>query len=420
MKKQNVLGLVLATSLALTSLAGCQVPGMAGQTPSGTNATGGQQQPGGQTAAAQPTKTETREGAAVALAEEREMDDLDYAAGDSTAAAYAVAMVGQPKPREGEVAITATGGAEAGEGEVAITATGGGEAGADLPEAEAGVEAQAGMTAKPGPRAERQQDRRAALKDRRAALKDKLAGLKEKLEKRKMERKAKVEARLAKIKGAADKVREKAKAAAWVDNGDGTESKTLSANVEKSVNGKAANKSYEFSRTRDSETKVLIGSTVKLSQTLPNGMSRLVERTKTLNEDGTYTVVFHSEHTFKDGRKRVADWTKTIAVDGTVSGTGTIVWTDKDGNEVKKTEVTLNGTEDAPEAEAGGEEVTADAPEAAVEGDAPEAAVEGDASAEAEGDATTEAKVEDGEAEATAETEVEAEAGATADAEATA
>lgn len=295
MQKRSVLGIVLASSVALAALAGCNTPMPGGMSPeTGATAT-----------------TDRKATTAEALAEEQEMDDYDtIAAQEAAAGRYEVFAVGGPKAREGEVAITS-------------------------------------------------ETKTKVAQERKAAFKAKLdAKVSEKLKDRLKQKVEKVKGRLDKMKGAADKIKNQAKNAPWVDNGDGTETKTIKFEVTKSVNAQGATRSVEMTRTRNKETKDLVSSEVKFSMTMPNGMSRNSTRTKTLNADGSYTVVFHGEFTFKDGTKRVADWTKTIAVDGSVTGTGTIVWTDASGKETKKVEVSLNGTDEETKATTEGEVVT--------------------------------------------------------------
>ncbi|MFP5502045.1 MAG: hypothetical protein ACLGIN_06120 [Candidatus Sericytochromatia bacterium] len=323
MKKHSLIGTMFAATFAMTAIAGCQVPMQTAA-------------PGAPTGAAkvQPATALVREGAALALADERELADMDFLAGQASATSrYSIFSV------EEEAAAT--------------------EAEEAPEEAEDATEAE---------EAEEEEDEAGAgKKGKRGAGRGRMPEhVRAKLQERQAKHAEKIQKRLEKMKDAKEKIAEKMKGA-WVDNGDGTESKRFSFSMSKTVNGKTMAKSIEMERTRDSETKELISSSVKASQTQPNGQSKSSERSKTVNADGSFTVVFHAEHVFKDGTKRVADWTKTVALDGSVSGTGSIVWTDKDGNEVKKTTVTLGGSEDAPEAAAEGETVTADDPEAVAE-----------------------------------------------------
>lgn len=307
--KQVLGGFVLATSFALTTLAGCNVPGAAGAAGNG-GATPGAQQSGGQmnnegsSQTSAPAPGAARDGAAEALAEEREMGDLDAVAWDDAAAAYAVSMVGQPEPH----------------------------------------------------------------KPIKHAFKGKLkAEAHVNLKERMRERAMKAHER---HKGHSHKVRDAAKGAQWVDNGDGTESRTFMSDVSKTVNGKTMSRKLEIKHRRHIETKHLIESHSKLETTLPNGASRTSERTKTLSgEDGSYALTFGSTLTLKNGATRVAAWDHAIAADGSVTGTGTISWFKRAGTAVNMAvAVAMKGTEVAAKADVGGEIVDADAPEAADEG----------------------------------------------------
>lgn len=381
MKKQNVLGLMLATSLAVTSLAGCNVPGMTGKAgnltanqpgvqqpattkPGGNTATGGQAATGGNTAikpgtgsAAAPAPAEAKEGTAEALSDEKDMEAYDYMAGEAEAD-RTVMMVGAERPAEGMVGITSAVDLKAGKGDVSIRGTG------------------------------------------KAGFKGKLADeVRKKLKDREGKKAEKLKDRLEKLKGDRAKLHEKAKGGKWLptEPADGTEYKSFELAVNKTVtaNGKTSSfsRAITMKRVRNIETKDLVSSNIEFMQTLPGGLTRASTRSKVLNADGTYSVEFNSTVTFPNGGTRVAQWSKTIAVDGTVTGTGTIVWTKADGT-VKTVTITLNGTEEDTSANAGGTTVDGDAPEAAEGTQAEEAATEAETPDATEADDAT--KAEDG------------------------
>jgi hypothetical protein len=350
MKKQNVLGLMLATTVAMTALAGCKVPAMTGagtntaQSPStqapaaqqpGTKAPGNQAttgQTGTKQTAPVASEAQVREGTAESLSDEKDMEAYDVMANDAELG-RTVMMVGAEKPPEGMVGITAAldGRVEKGEGDKAGQLRGG----------------------------------------VKIAFKAKLReDLRNKLKERETKKVAKLKDRLDKLQNDRMKLRDKAQKGKWIatEPADGTEYKAFDFSVEKNVkaNGKEAafGRSVTMKRVRNIETKDLVSSHVEFSQSLPNGLTRKSVRDKVLNEDGTYSVTFHSELTLAGGAKRVADWNKTIAVDGSVSGTGTITWTDAAGAVTKETKITLNGTEEDTGADTGAGTVDADAPEA--------------------------------------------------------
>jgi hypothetical protein len=297
-QKKTVIGMMLATTVALGALAGCA-------TPAQTAMPGTQQAADKQQAGAQTSQT-----TAQAMAEEREMEHYGYLADEAEPAGYNVMMVGQPKPKDGEMAITAETKAEAGKG----------------------AKAEAGKGGK-------------ARVDFKGKLK---AEVKAKLDTRHAKLKAKAKGQLDKLKDEKDAINKAAKAAQWVDNGDGTETKAMSFSVEKTVNGQTSSRSIKMERTRKADDKTLVSAHSEFS-TSHNGVTRTVVRDKALQEDGSYVVTFHSEMTFKDGSKRVADWNKTITADGAVSGTGTIVWT---GKTTKTVTIKFGGTEEAETATA--------------------------------------------------------------------
>ncbi len=436
MQKNNLIGLVIATSLGLSSLAGCVVsPG--GVTPGGTKAgtattpgatkpatgTGTATKPGtgttGTPTVTTPTKvdpvapakpvavgavpaSQAQAGAvasqetAAALTEERDMDDYDaLASQEGAAAAFQLQMVGAEPAEDGKVAITsglldgADGLAKGGDalragadalragddalragddalraGDEALRAAARARAKARIA-AELGIEAviearlgggklTAEQEAKLRAAAAKITANRADFDARRAEMKAsaslKLAAdltLKVKAHQKNVTDRVKV--RLEKLKDARDKIKGAAAKSAWVDNGDGTKSKTLDFDVTKSINGKTFTRTAKILRTVNADG-VLVLASADFQQTLPNGLSRTSSRTKTLNEDGSYAVVFHSELVLPKGGKRVAHWEKTIGADGTVTGTGKIVWTDAAGVEKKTVTVALGGSEEEPTA----------------------------------------------------------------------
>lgn len=55
-----------------------------------------------------------------------------------------------------------------------------------------------------------------------------------------------------------------------------------------------------------------------------NGLKSESTRVKTINEDGSYSVTFHSVITKANGKTKTVDWTRTATADGVETGTGMI------------------------------------------------------------------------------------------------
>jgi hypothetical protein len=329
MSNQTFVGALLATTVALSALVGCQTPatpagagGTQTQNPAATGQVGQKGTPVAAPAAAGPATGKQAAGAqngaelAAAMSEEREAEDYNAVASED-ASRYEVFVVGQPKPEEGMVAITATGGAEAGAGN-------GGKGRAAVKVAK---------------------DARAAAIEK-GMLKGKLrAELKEKLQARATKLKAKFKARAEKRKDAVAKIKDQLGKVDWVDNGDGTKTKAIEFDVAATVGGKAVTKHRKMERVVN-EDGTLVSMSVEFSHTAPNGAAHTMTRTKTLQEDGSYKVVFHSEIKLGNGATRVCDWEKTISVDGAVTGTGKIEWKNASGTVTKSVAVKLGGTEE--------------------------------------------------------------------------
>lgn len=292
------------TAMAIAMLTGCTATAAGTITPGAAAQPGTAAQPGAST----PASSKANGGAAnstevaAALTEEREAEGYSYLAAADGAAKYAVMLVGAEKPPEGMVGITATLDGDA------ATPAGGGKL--------------------------------------RAKVK---ADVKAKLD----ARKTKLESRLAKHVAKLDKAKEKIKAALakadWKTNEDGTKTRALSFKVEKSINGKTADRDCNVERTLGADGE-LVKAAWAFSLNGPNGGKHTMTRTKDLQEDGSYKVVYHADIVLANGATRTRDFTKSISADGQVSGTGTIVWKDKDGKVVKTVNVTFSGTEEAEKA----------------------------------------------------------------------
>ena len=161
----------------------------------------------------------------------------------------------------------------------------------------------------------------------------------------------KLQGKLEKLGQDRDKIRGALKKAEWVKNPDGTLTKTISVDVTKTVNGQTMTRKATIVRTINAD-KVLLSATADFDQSLPGGLRRVSKRSKTLNEDGSYTVIFHSEITLPNGTVRVAHWEKTISAEGGAAGTGKIEWRAADGSVTKTVTVALGGSDEAPTAEA--------------------------------------------------------------------
>lgn len=345
---------MLAASLTLSTLAGCQTPatpstdaktGSASSSPStakpstpaanttapatsGTATTGAaaETKPGTNAPAAAPKAVaDAGTELASALSAEREAEDLVLLADEGEAAKYRVLVVGAEKPKEGQVGITGM------LDDVKDKAA----AAKDKPELVKAAMAGAALA--------RHQQRVADL--RKAAFKAKLkADVKAKMDQRLEARKASAKPRLEKMADARGKMKEAVKAAKWVDNGDGTETTSVTIDTNRTANGKSMAGKRTMERTRRIEDKVLTSVVATFSHTGPQGGSYTMNRSKTLQEDGSYKVVFHAEMALPNGKTRVTDWEKTISADGAVSGTGTLVV--KKGEETLKTiNLTLSGSE---------------------------------------------------------------------------
>ncbi|MNS80546.1 hypothetical protein D3C72_1142270 [compost metagenome] len=319
--KRPFFGLMLAVAIAV---AGCQSPVQ----------TAGSLAPAKQQAAMQASQ-----GTAQTMAEEREMEYYAYLVDEEGAArAYAV-MADAASPSPSPSASTSA---------------------SPSPSASPSTDASASPTPKPSatprvvvtpkPRTVTPAPTRAsAAPTEKPYFRGKLnPEFKAQIDARHARMKEKSKPRLDGMKPEREAIAKVMRTARWVKNTDGTESQAISFKVERSVNGQTTSRAVSMTRVRMADDKTLVSAKSSFEMA-HDGMTRKVTRDKSLQEDGSYVVTFHSEITHKDGSKRVADWTKTIAADGSVSGTGAIVWT---GKVVKTVSITFGGTEEAETAKA--------------------------------------------------------------------
>jgi hypothetical protein len=346
MQRYNPIGLMLAATLSFGAVAGCQAP---------------MQTAGAPAAAQQQAAAQTGQHAAQAMAEEQEMDYYGYIADGGAAAAYAVQAIASASPSPSASPSASASPSPSASGSPAASPT---PKPVYTPRPIPSFTPRVAPTPRPG----------ASTGPANAFFKGKLpAEVKAKIEARQAALRDKAKARtdgMTAEKAAIDKA---TRAGRWVKNtADGTESQSIAFSFEKTVNGATFSRAVKMTRIRQSEDKTLVSATTEFSSTR-DGITRKATRAKTLQEDGSYQVVFHSEMGFKDGSKRTVDWTKTISADGAVSGTGTIVWTGKTNKAVN---LTFGGTEEAETAK------TAD----------PETRTETTVTATAEGEAKAEVK----------------------------
>ncbi|MEB3223248.1 MAG: hypothetical protein VKS61_14325 [Candidatus Sericytochromatia bacterium] len=176
----------------------------------------------------------------------------------------------------------------------------------------------------------------ARLKQRLGALREDLAA---KLGARRKARRELAKPRLEKLRAVRADLKEAAAKAPWTDHGDGTRTQVITVPVPAPQQG-----TRTVTRTLRGTTLVELVAT--LDQAGPLGATAKLQRTKTLQADGSYLVVMHGEATGPKDGERLVDLTKTISADGAVTGTGTL--TVKRGGVVVKTiQLHVGGAEGA-------------------------------------------------------------------------
>ncbi|MNK71399.1 hypothetical protein D3C87_908490 [compost metagenome] len=74
----------------------------------------------------------------------------------------------------------------------------------------------------------------------------------------------------------------------------------------------------------DDTRETLIEANFHLEQEHRNGMNLVVDRSRKLGEDGSWTITYHATFTRKDGKEKTVAWTRVEAEDGSQTGTGTL------------------------------------------------------------------------------------------------
>lgn len=315
MQRYNAIGLMLAATLSFGAVAGCQAP---------------MQTAGAPATAQQQAAAATGQHAAQAMAEEQEMDYYGYIADGGGAAAYAVQAIVSASPSASPSVSPSPSPSASGSPAASPTPKP-----VSTPRPIPSFTPRVAPTPRPG----------ASTGPANAFFKGKLpAEVKAKITERQAALRARAKARTDGMTAEKAAIEKSTRAGRWVKNtADGTESQSIAFSFDKTVNGATFSRAVKMTRIRQSEDKTLVSATTEFSSTR-DGVTRKATRAKTLQEDGSYQVVFHSEMGFKDGSKRTVDWTKTISADGAVSGTGTIVWTGKTNKAVN---LSFGGTEEA-------------------------------------------------------------------------
>ncbi|MNR86878.1 hypothetical protein D3C72_177350 [compost metagenome] len=108
------------------------------------------------------------------------------------------------------------------------------------------------------------------------------------------------------------------------------------AKVTVSEDGKTVTKTMEFQHKNgakkqtivkiyaDDTRETLIEANFHLEQEHRNGMNLVVDRSRKLGEDGSWTITYHATFTRKDGKEKTVAWTRVEAEDGSQTGTGTL------------------------------------------------------------------------------------------------
>ena len=74
----------------------------------------------------------------------------------------------------------------------------------------------------------------------------------------------------------------------------------------------------------DSSRETLIEANFHLEQQHKNGMSLVIDRSRILGEDGSWTIAYKATFTRKDEKVKTVAWNRVEAEDGSQTGTGTI------------------------------------------------------------------------------------------------
>ncbi|MNT29675.1 hypothetical protein D3C72_1654280 [compost metagenome] len=103
-----------------------------------------------------------------------------------------------------------------------------------------------------------------------------------------------------------------------------------------SEDGKTVTKTMEFEHKNgtkkqtivkvysDNTRENLIEANFHLEQQHKNGMSLVIDRSRVLGEDGSWTIAYKATFTRKDEKVKTVAWTRVEAADGSQTGTGTI------------------------------------------------------------------------------------------------
>jgi hypothetical protein len=237
--------LTLAATVAFASLFGCATPmANTAKTP----------------ALEQGANADTNSSLQAEQADERDMEDYGLTADEASAARYD--LMAKPEEKGGKPAA-----------DVQVTAAAKADDKGGQKEG-----AQAARDAAKDARDAAKDAAKAAREAFKAALK---AEVKAKVQARLAEKEAKSKSRRAEHQGEHDAVAKAAKGTPWVDNGDGTKSKTFESDVTRTVNGQTFTRHIKMVRTQNADG-VLCAAHTEFSETRADGSGKTTVRDKSL------------------------------------------------------------------------------------------------------------------------------------------
>jgi hypothetical protein len=144
-----------------------------------------------------------------------------------------------------------------------------------------------------------------------------------------------------------DSVRNLLASISWNKDANGTtETKQATVTFTRTDNnGKTYTRNLSVLRTINITGHELVHAKNTINETFPAGGTHAVTWEKTLNADGSYSIVFTQDRKYANGPERTALWNKTEDANGNLSGTGTITWLDKNGKQVASETISFGGSD---------------------------------------------------------------------------
>jgi hypothetical protein len=145
-------------------------------------------------------------------------------------------------------------------------------------------------------------------------------------------------------------LRDTIKSNVWIANADGTLSKTIETDINKTIAGATFARHVVIRATVHAGTDLMLHHIAHFELDFKDGSKRITTREVVMLDDGTHHIEFHQDVVGKFGFHHIVDWTKSVDLEGLVSGHGSFTIVNPKGKVTASASIDIDGSADAPHA----------------------------------------------------------------------